>query len=212
MNIFSKQFLMNAKTSILPSEYRQAEYLEGTGTQWIDTDIHTDQDTGFYLDASLSEVIYPTATQSANMLCGQFNANYNVGYVNSDTNKYIIFGHPKGENNKFYVTADTERHTYQDNYLNNRKYIYDDMELDISPVTFTNGFGFCIFRTTNRQDGRYWTPPIKAKIYRLKMSQGDTITHDFYPAVRKSDGEAGLYDITTDIFYTNSGSGEFITG
>ena len=203
---------MNAKTSILPSEYRQVNYLEGTGTQWIDTDIHTDQDTGFYLDASLSEVIYPTVDRSARMFCGQVTTNFYAGYANSDTNKFILFGRKDSLNNKFYVTIDTERHTYQNNYLNNRKYIYDNMEFDASDVTFTNNYGFCIFRTTYSRDTNYYHAPIKAKIYRLKMSQGDTITHDFYPAVRKSDGEAGLYDITTDIFYTNSGSGEFITG
>ena len=50
------------------------------------------------------------------------------------------------------------------------------------------------------------------KLYEFKISDGDTLTHEFIPCYRKSDGEIGLYDKVENKFYTNAGTGTFIKG
>lgn len=47
------------------------------------------------------------------------------------------------------------------------------------------------------------------KIYRFKIYNGSTLTHDFIPVQRVSDKVLGLYDLKTSVFKTNLASGVF---
>ena len=62
-----------------------------------------------------------------------------------------------------------------------------------------------------RLNGDY-IQPINAVLYSCKLYDGSTLIRDFIPAVRLSDGEAGLYDVVNDVFYTNAGTGKFTYG
>ena len=44
------------------------------------------------------------------------------------------------------------------------------------------------------------------------MHEGPLVVRDFIPAMRKADGVIGLYDVVTQGFYTNVGSGLFTAG
>ena len=51
------------------------------------------------------------------------------------------------------------------------------------------------------------------QLYSLKIyDENDILIHDLQPMERQSDGELGLYDKITDMFYTNSGTGTFTKG
>ena len=49
-------------------------------------------------------------------------------------------------------------------------------------------------------------------LYYFKIYDNDVLVRDFIPAKRKSDGTLGLYDLVTDVFYTNDGFGMFTSG
>lgn len=51
-----------------------------------------------------------------------------------------------------------------------------------------------------------------AKLYSCKMYNNSTIVRDFIPAKRISDNEYGLWDKVTKTFYTNAGTGAFTGG
>ena len=52
----------------------------------------------------------------------------------------------------------------------------------------------------------------KIKLYEFKITDGNTIIHEYIPCYRKSDNNAGLYDIVDRIFYPNNGTGTFKKG
>lgn len=52
----------------------------------------------------------------------------------------------------------------------------------------------------------------KMKLFVLKLWENNRLTRDVVPCYRKSDGVAGLYDLVSDTFFTNSGTGEFVKG
>ena len=52
----------------------------------------------------------------------------------------------------------------------------------------------------------------KAKCYYAKIWEDDVLVRNFIPCYRKSDNEPGLYDTVNKVFYTNSGTGEFLVG
>ena len=53
---------------------------------------------------------------------------------------------------------------------------------------------------------------LRGKIYSAEITDSSELIRDFVPVVRKIDNTAGMYDKVSKRFYTNAGSGEFITG
>lgn len=200
---------------ILPLGYTAVEYIEGTGTQWIDTDIGSDENTGMYLEAALTEVLQNPPDNGGKNFLGVVNNNFLIGYGNNNDLQDFRFSRKKGIgvtlDYNFATPLDTNKHTFQNNYLNNHKFVLDEESVDAPDAEFKNTRGMAIFRTIFGNTG-YYNEPIKAKIYRLKISQDTDIIADIYPAKRDSDGVVGMYDIIQDKFYTNSGTGEFIAG
>ena len=56
-----------------------------------------------------------------------------------------------------------------------------------------------------------WGDGFQGKMYYCKIYDNDVLVRDFIPAVRDSDGKAGLYDLVTNQFYTNVGTGADFT-
>lgn len=54
--------------------------------------------------------------------------------------------------------------------------------------------------------------PAKAAIYYCKVMEGDVVKRDFVPARRLSDGVLGMFDRENGEFYANNGSGSFTAG
>lgn len=190
----------------LPSEYREVEYIESTGTQYIDTGVIPDQDTGF-------DIVYltknPLGTTNYGAIMG---ARYQsqqrelqlTTYTNSPstvlgTLRYSQTGHNAG------ITVNKKMRSTLMNkvYTNNEGY-----ELTLNS-TFTSPVSLTVFALNNngavQQHG-------KVQLYSLKMYEGETLVRDFVPCYRKSDKELGLYDLVENKFYINEGTGEFVKG
>lgn len=199
----------------LPEGYTQVEYLQSTGTQWIVTDITSDQDTGIYLEAAFDELL-PAGSHdtSGYRLIGCVNNNFGIGEHPSKGEFNFMRKNGTGatDNCDIGVTADTAKHTFKNNYLNDGLFVVDDTEKTAPEATFTNNYGMAIFRTTYNSVTNYYNTPCKAKIYRIKISQGAEVVHDIFPCTRDSDSKPGMYDTLTDTFMTNAGTGEFTAG
>lgn len=50
------------------------------------------------------------------------------------------------------------------------------------------------------------------KFRELKIYENGILIHHYYPCYRKSDNEPGIYDVITNTFSTNNGTGDFICG
>lgn len=50
------------------------------------------------------------------------------------------------------------------------------------------------------------------KIYSVSLERDGTIVADLVPCYRKADGEIGMYDIVSNTFFTNVGTGTFTKG
>ena len=54
----------------------------------------------------------------------------------------------------------------------------------------------------------YW----KGKVYFARLWQDNTLKGDWRPCIQDSNGAIGMYDLVSNTFKTNSGSGSFIAG
>ena len=165
-------------------KYTQLDYIESTGTQWIDTLVTLGVDFEIYLDAMVSRADHI-------LLAGGLDVNrYNdslfaSGISGNWGNGSIEFG---GYNNRFYI--------------------------GISPfwVMHYNGVKKVLVRRYSPSGTLRVFSGTVGRLYNLKIYSGPLLQFNGIPARRNSDGVLGMYDMVTGQFFTNSGTGEFIAG
>ena len=83
------------------------------------------------------------------------------------------------------------------------------MSYEKQRVTYT---GEIVLMGVGMGDGRVDERTFIGKTYYFKIYKNKKLIRHFIPCYRKSDGVIGLYDLVNDVFYTNSGTGEFEKG
>lgn len=197
---------------ILPSAYQQVEYIEATGTQYIDTGLMPTENNVAEIDFELT---------------GYVATNY-IALVSASTHMYLVhFYHNSGADIRF--APSWSNYATPTNFgavlINNR---YFGMCLSangagtaatvegaysinsIAAATYTPANTYYIFARNN--GGGAVSYQAKAKLYGLKLYTDGVKRRDFYPCYRKSDGVIGLYDTVGETFYTNIGTGTFGKG
>ena len=90
--------------------------------------------------------------------------------------------------------------------------LFDGTEYTYTKTGNFNGtINFFIF-CRNHGNGTYGMYAKGMRYYYLKMWLDDVLVRDYIPCYRKSDGEIGMYDIVSNSFFTNAGSGTFEKG
>ena len=183
----------------LPDNVEQLEYIESTGTQYIDTGVFPSNNLKINIKACY------TNSNSSYML-GSDNA-YNAGIHIRLDSKYIgIFG--DSIMNTGVVSQVNVPVTIT---LQNNK-IYVDGQLkgsgttqDVSKYSKSSIYVFCTHRGGKAQ---YNT---SMRLYELQMYDGDTLVRDFVPVIDGSN-IACLYDRVEKKCYYNAGTGTFSYG
>ena len=198
--------MMMQKSSLLPSEYQQVEYLESNGTQYILTNYSVDGSVAIswrysFTTAQSGDSILFGATQSSNF--GRVQAEYF-----NNTSWYVSIPGLRYRNKLSGIGGDLN-HVY-DGYVSNEILTVDGVSTNIqyevgAPVQ-TDAIG--IFCWASNGNAQYINRG--ARIYDLHFTKNGKTDAHFIPCVRKSDSKPGMYDIVSRTFYTNAGTGEFI--
>jgi hypothetical protein len=183
---------------------RYIEYIESTGTQYINTGVAIESGSISYeISASYTVVnaneqdIIGNWTQlpynSGLTLCGLFDGHigchqYGTEHMNlqSDTT-------PVAE--QIYTISGSASAAGQTLTVNGTSYTRSGVAVNSEPF-----YLFCNGTELNR-----WA---HVRLYSCKIWDGSTLVRDFVPAV--DNGTPGLYDRVTDAFYTNSGTSDFL--
>ena len=184
-------------TSILPEGYTQVEYIESTGTQYIDTNYTPVQGDDLEFKNvtaesfnNIGEAIFSAGTGDFQLiLLGVSNVLY-YKYFQSGDALGISFSNITNGNIRI-----TNGNLYIDNILK--------LEANYGGTVNTS---LNIFRRANN------TSYFIGKIGEIIISNNGIIKRDFIPCYRNSDNEIGLYDTVNDVFYTNQGTGTFLKG
>lgn len=189
----------------LPSGYTQLQYIQSSGSQYIDTNYVPNQDTRVVLDIEFTQA--PAKEQ------GVFGAR-------------IAYG-----NNMFILWAHTSLGGWQDGYgstlnypvgnaisgrctVDKNKNVTSVNGTQITSHTYTTVSAGCpLFLLTINNNGSplIGSYPTYAKVYSCKIYNNGTPVRDLVPA-KNSAGTVGLYDTVNGVFYTNAGSGAFEAG
>ncbi len=175
--------------------YTPVEYIESTGSQYIDTGYYANQNTGvkarlFIVHSGVHAGIFGGAT---------------YGLFVSSGHMYYAFKN----NARFYVNPPYGQAVWD--IAINKNACSINIDTNTYGVTATSNISFvdpetmCVFKKKDREYVCLY------KLYYFQIYDDDVLVRDFIPVV-DSKGVACLYDKIEHKFYYNAGSGEFIAG
>lgn len=196
--------------SKLPDEYTRLEYIEATGTQHIDTGFNPNQDTRIVIDLeSFAETNRPRAWFGARK--EQSTGRTSIYLGNNSSENYSVYGHyglDAGLSFSFTKDQHNARRTID---FNKNVVTFSTGESYTFPAqTFQVEIPLYLF-TMNDPDHADYDKHCEMRVYSCKIYDNGTLIRDYVPA-KRNDGEVGLYDTASGVFYTNAGTGAFIAG
>ena len=202
-------FISPAFSATLPSGYTELEYIESSGTQYIDLG-----DDVYFQTGSIIEVDYQITannTQSAGWqaIYGNGRVVNWPGYICSYAltlkgNKQSSYYY-NGYNDVSDSSVDLNRHTIRQE--SERFYRDGNLVYTRPTSTFTNKSHIWLFSRLGSTDLN-----MVGKIYGAKVwSDGTELSFNGVP-VQNINGETGLYDTVSGRFFGNSGTGTFTAG
>ena len=203
-------YLPHIPSQFLPKEYQEVEYLESTGTQYIDSGIGFAN--GYYGKAEFSyttignyfavagaEGSEPYGTRNTISICAN-GLLYGGAGVDMNTNIEIEIG------KKYSV--------YTKTVTDGNDFIYVDGVLKATGSNTSTRYSGNIYIGGLNKNGEFLNSyAFRGKIYKVQFYDNNNILiRNFIPCVRKSDNVAGLFDLVNRTFYTNQGTGTFKVG
>ena len=182
----------------LPSDYIQLEYIQSSGSQYINTGFKPNQDTkiSITVDFPLSGTtwLYGSRTSagsnSLGFLC-ESGSKYRFDYASSVNE---LSTKPTG---KFTIDSDK-----------NKCYINGELVVTATYTTFASPVNMYIFNNNNNGS---LSGGSSAKLYNCSIYDNGVLIRNFIPCKNES-GAVGLYDSVNNQFYQNDGSGTFVAG
>lgn len=190
----------------LPEGYTEREYIESSGTQYIDTGFKPNQDTRVVVDVYITEqhissnCVFGTrsaASSTAPLMLNLWSMNAGTAvrfdyFGGNTTSSTSLVG------KRSLVDANKNICTIGDTVLNGT-YQQGQTKFNLFVLTCNNAGNF------NSKYNTY------ARLYSCQIYDNGTLIRDYVPCTNPS-GEVGLYDLENEEFYGNAGSGAFTAG
>lgn len=181
------------------ASYQQVEYIESTGTQYIDTGVTPDSTTDIEVKF-MNDSTAITYQRVFGQIDSAGNTRYQMQMNNANAKSWLI-----GINGTSYTQTIDATSTYKTIKIVSGTGIYVDGKLIQSTTkTETNSYNILLFRGYDRYSA--------IKIASAKIWKGGELIRDLVPCYHKTDNNAGLCDLANDKFYANAGTGSFTVG
>lgn len=192
--------------------YVELDYIEATGTQWIQTDLLSSDFSTKKIRCEIG--IMPASGSSARAYSTWIGCQQNLQYLlRSDYGKLCTYA---GGNINYPITmVDNTRYdmSFTANYNNN----VINMVINGTNYTYTgtswgaNTTGIMLF--ASHAGSSPWTSELGVgRLYYCRFYDGDRLIMDLVPCLNTLDQRVGLYDRVGATFYSNDGTGNFIYG
>ena len=191
----------------LPAGFKKCTYLQSDGTQWIDTGVLPNNETGLLLKAlrlNNADAVPFGAREGESIYVPRY----------STKNKAMNYGWVDGVTPFYYDKADDLQYTSCLNFYNDRlaKMLSLDTDwvgsLNKNLKTFTTQ---SLWLFSHNWEGSYNTTYSNwgGRIYRAQITQGNVLIHDYVPCL-DANGRPCMYDlIESEALYNQSGGTEF---
>lgn len=193
------------------------EYIESTGTQWIDTQ-YTPTTNNLKIEMELSTSKIPTSEEDIfgnvnndDTSSGRFILGFYQGYVflysrtsSTGSNDGNVTNTALPLNTKSTIIAEydgkNKKRTLTINGTASSSNVFKTNILNTNPIA--------IFSGGTKAD----TTKSSIKLYSFKIYDDGILVRDFKPCYFENSGIRGLYDLVNNKVYYNEGTGEFLAG
>ena len=192
----------------IPNAFQEVEYIESSGTQYIDTQLVPANSTKI---TTKIEVVNTLQDQPVFGTCLPVESTSlgNYYHLTPYNNKWYYGGNGTEGNGGIYTPIVGT--TYEIAFNNSGSILINGSQI-ASGITFGTKPNANLyisrrgsFSNSNYRIGAY-------KYYYFNIYDNGGLVRDFIPVYRKSDNVIGLYDLVNGVFYTNAGTGTFTKG
>lgn len=181
--------------------YTPIEYLESTGTQYIDTGFYPNQDTSIKTKIKLLTEYVAFFGAGVSYTSNNFECYTNSNTFEFNYNGYVLLPALK--------TNDEVEIDWQKNHISYTINNILQPNVNFSYTTFQPPYIMTLF-AYNRPNGAF-TQNGRIKIYYFQIYDNDVLVRDFIPVIDAT-GTPCMYDKVENKFYYNAGTGDFIAG
>lgn len=206
--ITPKKIIYKDNIRNLPNEYTRLNYIQNSGTQYIDTGFIPNYDKNIKVEIETT----PTVANRRYCLLSNYIAYKHLSLeLQSDKGRAY---YNNGQVDKFVGTlSTTEKNTYIFEYdTTNKKYNLTVNGVSINGDMDATGISSSSMLIFVDQYKRFSTFANPLRIYSVKITENDILVRNLVPCIRKANDEVGMYDLVTKTFFANAGSGSFIAG
>jgi len=195
----------NAGTGLFKYPERELEYIESTGTQYIDTGYVPNINTECSMNVAFTS------------LDTTYRTPFSVRTANSASNSFTIMSANSQQNNNSFAFGSTYWSGSVGLQITLNKitkailkkdYAYWDGNTgnpgnSITPTSLT---AYMFARNANGTASNFF----KGRIYDCQLKENGTLVRDYIPCFK--DGSSGMYDKANNVFYPNAGTGSLVCG
>lgn len=196
---------------VLPAGYVQLEYIQSTGLEYIDSGVRDSN--GLLLKGS---VCYTAMRGSWDTICGAQDAEYTLNadgliMTYSNTGAYSSYVSNAGYNTNIPVELGKLAEIVSDTRGGGHYFLVDGVRYFRS-VSGSRGSTYNVFLFALNSAGSFSYSAI-ARIKHLALyNTAGSLVRDYYAAQRDADGVLGMYDLVSNTFFMNQGTGGFVAG
>lgn len=183
-----------------PAPYTQLEYIESTGTQYINT--------GYLPNGNSQYEMSYSNHASIGVLFGSYNTSWMDGSgLYADTiGDYQFWMHYLGDYNTGISSYNVSS---ADITMNRGSLTINGSNFTLANQTFQVNYPLYIF--CGNMKGVI-EQPISMRLHKFIIKEAGVVLHNYIPVIYNITGEIGLYDTISDGFIPNAGTGTFTAG
>lgn len=187
----------------LPKGFKKIEYLQSSGTQWIDTGVIPDNETGLFLKAHRINGgdLIPVGARTNDIRFYPPRFNMNGISIEYGWENYYVLGNRNTSDDLSYISLLNFYNTRKASIQTQSNFYEKALNTTLPSLSHT----IYIFDWNyNGSATTHWI----GKIYEVKISQGENLIRHFIPCL-DNDGVPCMYDLVNDNVYYKEGDGEF---
>lgn len=193
----------NVLWNILPNEYERLEYIQSSGTQYIDTGVLLNYATTKLEQRAVAQ--YTTSNSSRELMGAN---GYGFWGKNAQNKLESAVGASAGITESALAKNTVSLTTNPSDMsvvftVNGKRYAS-------SSSTFANNFYAAYVFAIGGRDGAAPSFFCHARVYEYTVLLDDEVVSQLVPCRRRADGVLGMYDLVARRFRTNAGTGTFV--
>lgn len=196
-------FMKRNRFPLIDLPYIELDYIESTGTQYINTGYNPNNTTKIIMDAQFNNYTSVTPIK-AYFYC--VDGSNRFGIIDaSSSNNLIHFYYSNLGSKSLSIPIDSRRTIVVDG----ASATIDGTTLSFSAKTYQMSRPLFLFAGNENGVTKF---QVDGKIFSCKIYDNGAIVRDYIPVKMRKTGEIGLWDKVNRQFYGNAGTGMFIAG